>query len=143
MHGESSFRAGMMAGREPVAIMTRSKLRSTWGGIRFSNPQRRGTLECGAALDVFHVTLFGKLSQAPVSFFTTLLSNCAGARGRSSAQESRFPNSWPAEILQSVWRRATALWKECSRGRDTTPPGFSRVDERNCIPRSAARNAAA
>jgi len=50
------------------------------GGIRFSNPQRRGTLECGAALDVFHVTLFGKLSQAPCEFLHyAFFSKCAGA----------------------------------------------------------------
>ena len=57
MRGVSSFNVGTIAGREPVAMMMRSKVSDSCDAVGLRDAQRRRVLERGAALHVVHLAL--------------------------------------------------------------------------------------
>ena len=62
--GVSSLNAGIIAGREPVARMMRSKVRTLFAAAGFRNSQSVRILESRAALNVFNLALLREHAQA-------------------------------------------------------------------------------
>ena len=92
MRGVSSFSAGTIAGRDPVARMMRSKVSDCFGAVGFRDSQRGGVFEGGPALNVVHFALFREHAEAAGQFLDDAFFQGAQARAdRSSARRNSMP----------------------------------------------------